>query len=145
MTIGKATQNTEILSFAQNDGKSKSKSNCKNNCSCNSKNNCSRNSNCRSLRNDSKKASKGNRKDKGNSNCDYNGNNDRESGWCYEGSVFGLARSQARQRYQLATEHQGCHFFARRCISSGLGRSMGVTLSVGLSLPKVRAKPLRTP
>src|ERR1700723_672289 len=57
----------------------------------------------------------------------------------------GLARSQARQRYQLATEHHGCHFFARRRMTSGLGRSMGVTLSVGLSLPKVRAKPLRTP
>ena len=57
----------------------------------------------------------------------------------------GLARSQARHRYQLAMEDQGCHFFARRRISSGLGRSMGVTLSVGFSLPKVRAKPLRTP
>ena len=59
--------------------------------------------------------------------------------------VAGLARSQARQRYQLATLRQGCHFLARFSISAGLGRSAGVTLSLGLSLPKVRAKPLRTP
>ena len=55
------------------------------------------------------------------------------------------ARSQARQRYHVATERQGTHFFARRSITLGLGKRSGVTLAEGLSPWKVRAKPLRMP
>ena len=60
-------------------------------------------------------------------------------------SEEGLARSQARQRYQLATERQGVHFLARRSMSAGLARRSGVSLVVGLRFWKVRAKPLRMP
>ena len=71
----------------------------------------------------------------------------------YEGTVAARAyslfsaftKSHARHRYQVATEHHGLQRLARFCISAGLGRSAGVTLSVGLSLPKVRENPLRTP
>jgi len=61
------------------------------------------------------------------------------------GSRAPEARSQARQRYQLAMERQGCQRWPRFSISAAVGRSAGVTLSAGFSLPKVRAKPLRTP
>ena len=50
------------------------------------------------------------------------------------GGSLPAARSQARHRYQLATERQGCHFFARRSMSAGVARSAGVTLVVGLRL-----------
>ena len=55
------------------------------------------------------------------------------------------ARSHARHRYQLATERQGCHFFARRSITSGFGKTAGV---IGFDFggrPKVSRNPLRTP
>ena len=60
------------------------------------------------------------------------------------GAAF-LARSQARHRYQLATERNGAQRFPLLKSTSGLGRSAA---SSGRDLGtrwKVSAKPLRTP
>src|SRR3954454_2161376 len=40
------------------------------------------------------------------------------------GALEVLARSQARHRYQLATERNGLHFWPRLNSTSGLGRSV---------------------
>ncbi len=59
--------------------------------------------------------------------------------------VLPAARSHARHRYQLAIDRQGAHFFARRCICSGVASRSGVTFCDGLRPRKVSANPLRTP
>ena len=64
----------------------------------------------------------------------------------YSGGGEGLPyRSQARQRYQLATDRHGFHFSLRRSISAGFA---SIVASNGLSFGsflKVSENPLRTP
>ena len=57
----------------------------------------------------------------------------RQEAKAYSGCVgLAVATSQALHKYQLATERQGAHFLARRCMTSGVGRRSGVTLVSGL-------------
>src|SRR6185437_13988225 len=56
-----------------------------------------------------------------------------------------LARSQARHRYQLATERYGAHRKALRKTASGFGKSLDASGRDRGTRMKVRAKPLRTP
>ena len=53
--------------------------------------------------------------------------------------------SQARHKYQLATERQGFHRAARRSICSALGSISRVIGFPALTLPNVKRYPLRIP
>jgi hypothetical protein len=58
--------------------------------------------------------------------------------------TFG-GNSQARHKYQLATERQGFHRAARRSICSALGSISRVIGFPALILPNVKRYPLRIP